>query len=189
MQSFAARMSMNAMALVITLVSLTLACAAGPSVAADNVVLIVVDGLRPDALKLAKVPTIDGFIKRGSFTMKAQTVMPSLTLPAVASMLTGLPVDQHGITWNEYEPMRGFLKAPTAFEIASFAAGRLGAMFFGKEKLLHVAKPDRGLFPIEDIGRGAAEYLRSFVFVRGQDIDFGKQGVGERTVVSNGCGV
>ena len=109
MQSFAARMSMVAMALVITLVGLTLACAAGPSVAADNVVLIVVDGLRPDALKLAKVPTIDGFIKRGSSTMKAQTVMPSLTLPAVASMLTGLLVDQLGITWNEYEPMRGFL--------------------------------------------------------------------------------
>ena len=32
MQSFAARMSMVAMALVITLVGLTLACAAGPSV-------------------------------------------------------------------------------------------------------------------------------------------------------------
>src|SRR5207249_1759141 len=81
MQSFAARMSTTAMALLITLVSLTLACAAGPSVAADNVVLIVVDGLRPDALKQAKVPTIDGFIKHGSSTMKAQTVMPSLTLP------------------------------------------------------------------------------------------------------------
>jgi predicted AlkP superfamily pyrophosphatase or phosphodiesterase len=145
MQSFAARMSRIAMALVITLFSLTLARAAGPSVAADNVVLIVIDGLRPDALKQAKVPTIEGFIKRGSSTMKAQTVMPSLTLPAVTSMLTGLPVDQHGITWNEYEPMRGFIKAPTVFEIASFAAGKLGAMFLSKEKLLHVAKPDRGL--------------------------------------------
>ena len=145
MQSFTARMSRIAMALVITLFSLTLAHAAAPSVAADNVVLIVIDGLRPDALKQAKVPTIEGFIKRGSSTMKAQTVMPSLTLPAVTSMLTGLPVDQHGITWNEYEPMRGFIKAPTAFEIASFAAGKLGAMFFSKEKLLHVAKPDRGL--------------------------------------------
>jgi predicted AlkP superfamily pyrophosphatase or phosphodiesterase len=145
MQRFAARMSRIAMALVITLFSLTLARAVGPSVVADNVVLIVIDGLRPDALKQAKVPTIEGFIKRGSSTMKAQTVMPGLTLPAVTSMLTGLPVDQHGITWNEYEPMRGFLKAPTVFEIASFAAGKLGAMFFSKEKLLHVAKPDRRL--------------------------------------------
>jgi predicted AlkP superfamily pyrophosphatase or phosphodiesterase len=77
--------------------------------------------------------------------MKAQTVVPSLTLPAVTSMLTGLPVEEHGITWNEYEPMRGYLKSPTVFEIASFAAGKLGAMFLNKEKLLHVAKPDRAL--------------------------------------------
>jgi predicted AlkP superfamily pyrophosphatase or phosphodiesterase len=132
-------------ALILTLLSVVDAAAAGPSVVADNVVMILVDGLRPDALKQAKVPTIDGFIKHGSSTMHAQTVEPSLTLPSVTSMLTGLPVDQHGITWNEYEPMRGFLKAPTVFEIASFAAGKLGAMFLNKEKLLHIAKPDRGL--------------------------------------------
>jgi predicted AlkP superfamily pyrophosphatase or phosphodiesterase len=114
-------------------------------VAADKLVLIVVDGLRPDALKLAKVPVIDGFIKRGASTMKAQTVSPGLTLPVVTSMLTGLPAEQHGISWNDYEPMRGYVKAPTVFEIASFAAGKLAAMFLNKEKLLHIAKPDRGL--------------------------------------------
>jgi predicted AlkP superfamily pyrophosphatase or phosphodiesterase len=132
-------------ALVLTLLSVVAARAAGPSVVADHVVMILVDGLRPDALKQAKVPTINGFIQRGASTMQAQTVVPSLTLPAVTSMVTGLPVDQHGITWNEYEPMRGFLKAPTVFEIASFAAGKMGAMFLNKEKLLHIAKPDRGL--------------------------------------------
>lgn len=132
-------------ALILTLLGVMDAAAAGRPVVADNVVVILVDGLRPDALKHAKVPTIDGFIKHGSSTMQAQTVEPSLTLPSVTSMLTGLPVDQHGITWNEYEPMRGFLKAPTVFEIASFAAGKLGAMFLNKEKLLHIAKPDRGL--------------------------------------------
>ncbi|HEY3197774.1 MAG TPA: alkaline phosphatase family protein [Nitrospirales bacterium] len=131
--------------LILMLVSVVDAVAAGPPVIADNVVMILVDGLRPDALKHAKVPTIDGFIKHGSSTMQAQTVEPSLTLPATTSMLTGLPVDQHGITWNEYEPMRGFLKAPTVFEIASFAAGKLGAVFLNKEKLLHIAKPDRRL--------------------------------------------
>ena len=132
-------------ALVITLFSVAVARGTAPAAVADNVVMILVDGLRPDALKQATVPTIDGFIKRGSSTMKAQTVVPSLTLPAVTSMLTGLPVDQHGITWNEYEPMRGYLKAPTVFEIASFAAGKWGALFLSKEKLLHVAKPDRRL--------------------------------------------
>ena len=116
-----------------------------PSAKADVLVLFLIDGLRPDALKHAKVPFIDGLIKRGASTMKAQTVTPSLTLPSSTSMLTGLPVEQHGITWNEYEPMRGYLKAPTFFEIASFADGKWGAMFLNKEKLLHFAKPDRRL--------------------------------------------
>jgi predicted AlkP superfamily pyrophosphatase or phosphodiesterase len=101
--------------------------------------------LRPDALKQAKVPNVDSLIKRGASTMKAQTVTPSLTLPAVTSMLTGLTVEQHGVDWNEYEPMRGYLKAPTLFEIASFNGSKWGAMFITKEKLLHVAKPDRRL--------------------------------------------
>jgi predicted AlkP superfamily pyrophosphatase or phosphodiesterase len=117
--------------------------AAGLPASADNVVIFVVDGLRPDALKQAKVPVMEGLIKRGSSTMKAQTVTPSLTLPAFASMLTGLPVEQHGVNWNEYEAPRGFIKAPTVFEIASFNGGKWGAIFIQKEKLLHIAKPDR----------------------------------------------
>lgn len=112
---------------------------------ADNVVVIMVDGLRPDALKQAKVPTLDGLIKRGASTMKAQTVEPSLTLPAFASMISGLPVDQHGVDWNEYDPPRGFIKSPTLFEIASFNGSKWGAAFLNKEKLLHVIKQDRRL--------------------------------------------
>ena len=116
-----------------------------PSAHADNVVIILVDGLRPDALKQAKVPNVDSLIKRGASTMKAQTVTPSLTLPAVTSMLAGLTVEQHGVDWNEYEPMRGYLKVPTLFEIASFNGSKWGAMFITKEKLLYLAKPDRRL--------------------------------------------
>lgn len=116
-----------------------------PLAQADNVVIILVDGLRPDALKQAKVPNVDSLIKRGASTMKAQTVTPSLTLPAVTSMLTGLTVEQHGVDWNEYEPMRGYLKAPTLFEIASFNGSKWGSMFITKEKLLYLAKPDRRL--------------------------------------------
>jgi len=112
---------------------------------ADNVVIIMVDGLRPDALKQAKAPAMEGLIKRGSFTMKAQTVTPSLTLPAFTSMLTGLPVEAHGVDWNDYEPQRGFLKAPTIFEIATFNGSKWGAAFIQKEKLLHATKQDRRL--------------------------------------------
>ena len=118
--------------------------AAAPAYA-DNVVIIMVDGLRPDALKQAKVPNLDRLIKRGASTMKAQTVEPSLTLPAFASMMSGLPVDQHGVDWNEYDPPRGFIKSPTLFEIASFNGSKWGAAYLNKEKLLHVIKQDRRL--------------------------------------------
>jgi predicted AlkP superfamily pyrophosphatase or phosphodiesterase len=145
MRFLALRIRLLAAAILITELVVIPSQAADPPVAADKLVLIVVDGLRPEALKQAKVPVIDGFIKRGASTMKAQTISPSLTLPAVTSMLTGLPAEQHGIIWNDYEPMRGYVKAPTVFELASFAAGKLTAMFLNKEKLLHIAKPDRGL--------------------------------------------
>lgn len=135
-------------ALTVCLIGL-LGCFSSPAAAAskaEKLVIIVVDGLRPDALKQAKTPTIDSLIKRGSFTMKAQTVSPSLTLPAVASLLSGLPVEQHGVTWNEYEPQLGYLKAPTVFELASFLDGKWAAVYLNKEKLVHIAKPDRRLF-------------------------------------------
>ena len=127
------------------LVGLRTSHAAAAPAYADNVVIIMVDGLRPDALKQAKVPTLDGLIKRGASTMKAQTVEPSLTLPAFASMMSGLPVAQHGVDWNEYDPPRGFIKSPTLFEIASFNGSKWGAAFLNKEKLLHVIKQDRRL--------------------------------------------
>jgi predicted AlkP superfamily pyrophosphatase or phosphodiesterase len=102
-----------------------------------------VDGLRPDAIKQAKVPNLDGLIKRGASTMHANTVIPSLTLPAITSLLSGLTVEQHGVTWNDYEPQRGYLKAPTVFELAAFQGSKRGALFINKNKLLYIAKPDR----------------------------------------------
>lgn len=121
----------------------TEALAAGSPTPAENLVLIVIDGLRPDALKQAHVPNLQGLINRGTSTMRAQTVIPSLTLPAITSMLSGLTVEQHGVTWNDYEPGRGFLKAPTVFEIAAFQGSKRGALFINKTKLLYIAKPDR----------------------------------------------
>src|SRR2546428_12648784 len=77
------------------LVGLQAPQAATAPVFADNVVVIMVDGLRPDALKHAKVPTLDGLIKREDSTMKARTVEPSPTLPRFASLLRCLPRERH----------------------------------------------------------------------------------------------
>lgn len=65
--------------------------------------LVVLDGLRPDAIPLVSTPRLDAFSQAGSSTMFATTVMPPVTLPAHLSMLTSVPPDVHGVvtnTWN-----------------------------------------------------------------------------------------
>src|SRR5438445_11879317 len=93
------------------LVGLRTPHAAAAPAYADNVVIIMVDGVRPDTLKQAKVPTLDGLIKRGPSSMKAQTGEPSLTLRAFASMRSGMTVDQLRLAWYEDDATRGLTKS------------------------------------------------------------------------------
>ena len=69
---------------------------------AEHVVIISIDGLRPDLLIQAEAPNIRGLLKAGSYTFWARTVAEGYTLPAHASMLTGVSPQKHGITWNEH---------------------------------------------------------------------------------------
>jgi len=39
-------------------------------------------------------------IREGSYTLEASTIVPSKTLPAPASMLTGQPLERHGVPGN-----------------------------------------------------------------------------------------
>lgn len=105
-----------------------------------HLLIISIDGLRPDALLKANTPHIDWLWKEGSYTWSAQTIMPSSTLPGHASMLTGLTPERHGVTWNSWKPSRGYVTTETIFEIAH-NTGLTTAMFIGKEKLKHLAKP------------------------------------------------
>ncbi len=71
---------------------------------ADAVVLIVVDGMRPDALRQAATPHLDRLVARGSYTHTARTVMPSVTLPCHTSMFRGVTPERHGVTTNVWVP-------------------------------------------------------------------------------------
>ena len=55
-----------------------------------NVVLVSIDGLRPDAIATFKAPTLSKLVSEGSYTLKATTILPSKTLPSHTSMLTGV---------------------------------------------------------------------------------------------------
>jgi arylsulfatase A-like enzyme len=108
--------------------------------APEAVLVISVDGLRPDALQLAQTPNLDGLIERGAVSWQAQTILPSATLPGHASQLSGCTPDVHGVTWNDYRPDLGFIEVPTLFSVAH-DAGLTTAMFVGKIKLEHIARP------------------------------------------------
>lgn len=62
-----------------------------------RVILVVLDGLRPDAIDAFDLGHIRGLMNAGAATLRATTVEPSLTWPAITSLLCGVPPGQHGI--------------------------------------------------------------------------------------------
>ena len=105
-----------------------------------HVLIVVVDGLRPDLISPEVTPTLTRLVEEGAATLDAETVQPSHTLPAITSMLTGLRPQTHGVTWNSYEPDRGLVDATTIFDVAH-RAGLRTAFIAGKIKLRHAAPP------------------------------------------------
>src|SRR5262245_41867882 len=62
---------------------------AAPVYIPPKVVIISIDGLRPEALSQAGAPTIMSLAAYGSSTLRAQTTNLPVTLPAHTSMLSG----------------------------------------------------------------------------------------------------
>lgn len=113
-----------------------------PLPAVEHVVIISVDGLRPDCLLLAEAPVLHGLIKSGAYTMWARTIPAAVTLPSHTSMLTGVTPEKHGIGWNGSpapgEPVHP--QVPTIFERAA-CAGYQTALIAGKAKFSALNKP------------------------------------------------
>lgn len=97
--------------------------------------IVSVDGLRPDALSEAATPNIKALAMRGSATLAAQTITPSNTLPSHVSMLTGVNPATHKITWDDYLPDKGKLAVATVFNWVKLA-GKRTALVAGKDKFL-----------------------------------------------------
>lgn len=114
--------------------------AAGAAPRAEHVFIISIDGGSPVVIGQSKMPVLKKLVKEGAHSWHAQTIKPSLTLPSHTSMLTGLPMEKHKVTWNNWAPTNGIVGVPTVFSVAK-PAGFSTAMFVGKEKFLHLAQP------------------------------------------------
>ena len=117
-----------------------------------NVVLISIDGLRPDAIAASGARNLQRMMREGAYTLRARTIMPSRTLPSHTSMLTGVPPEVHGINWNfEQVENVGTVQVPTVFDLAQ-AAGKSTAGFFGKSKFRHLLRRDAPRFRMAPYG-------------------------------------
>lgn len=130
-----------------------------PIPAIERVLIISIDGLRPDRLLLADAPVLHGMIRRGTYTMWAKTTAVSITLPSHVSMLTGVTPGRHGIEWNEDLPLKEpiYPDVPTIFETAKLG-GYTTAIVTGKSKFSALAKPgtlDFTFVPAKGLGEDA----------------------------------
>lgn len=152
----------------------------------DHVIVVSIDGLRPDAIAKYHAPTLSRLMREGRYSLSAQTIALSLTLPSHTSMLTGVDSDQHGITWNsDRTSSAGHVAVPTIFGIAH-EAGFSTAAFFSKTKfnhlgtpgaLDHMSAPKGGAFPwtsgktVDNVRRYLATATPNLTFIHLADAD------------------
>jgi len=116
---------------------LLLALAHGQERKSHPVVLISLDGLRPDFVLNAdhyglKIPNLRLLLQLGSFATGVRGVLPTVTYPSHTTLVTGVSPARHGIEANTtFDPLnRNFegwywyaedIKVPTLWDVASDA--------------------------------------------------------------------
>lgn len=101
-----------------------------------KVLLILVDGMRPDSL--GDIPYVEQLKKKASYTLGATTVCPSDTLPCHMSLFHSVDPGVHGTVTNTYTPPAN--PVPGLFELLK-KNGKKSAMFYSWEQLRDVARP------------------------------------------------
>lgn len=74
--------------------------------AAPKVLLIGVDGIRPDVMAEVSTPNLDALALAGSFSPLAQNVRPTVSGPCWSSMLIGVGPEKHGVLNNDFSTNR-----------------------------------------------------------------------------------
>lgn len=104
----------------------------------SKVVFVMLDGLRPDAIGMERTPALAELIRRGSSSLQARSVMPSITLPCHTSIFHSVPPSRHGIVTNDWQPMarpvRGLIEQLHLHQ-------RSSAFFYNWEQLRDLSRP------------------------------------------------
>ncbi len=119
----------------------------------EKVILICIDGMRPDGFLACGNPFIRNMMELGSYCLESRSVYPSVTLPCHMSMFHSVPPERHGILSNTYVPM--VRPVSGLFEQIKLMDG-VSDMYYGWE-------------PIRDIGQPKSLMRSGYISARGED--------------------
>lgn len=101
-----------------------------------KVLLISVDGMRPDALPNCELA--EKYIKNSTYTMEESSVIPSVTLPCHMSMFHSVTPARHGTTTNMHTPQ---VRPINGLCEVLRAAKKKSAFFYNWEQLRDLSRP------------------------------------------------
>ena len=102
----------------------------------NKVLMILVDGMRPDSIE--NIPEFQEMAKKASYSLDAETVFPSVTLPCHMSLFHSVDPSRHGTTTNIYAPQVRPIDG--LFEVLA-QSGKKSALFYGWQQLQDLARP------------------------------------------------
>ena len=105
----------------------------------EKVILISIDGMRPDGFLTCGNPYAEELQRISAHSLSARTVFPPVTLPCHMSLFHSVPARRHGILSNTYVPLSRPL--PGLFEVLKNHDLR-SAMYYGWEPLRDVSRPE-----------------------------------------------
>ena len=119
----------------------------------EKVILMCIDGMRPDGFLSCGNPFIHKMMELGSYCLESRSVFPSSTLPCHMSMFHSVPPERHGILSNTYVPM--VRPVSGLFEQIRLMGG-ISDMYYGWE-------------PLRDIGQPKSLMRSGYICARGED--------------------
>lgn len=141
----------------------------------SKVQLILVDGMRPDALEKCGNPYVEKLLGESLYSMNTATVMPSVTLPCHMSLFHSVDPARHGITTNLYMPQ----VRPINGLCEQLKGRKKCGFFYNWEELRDLSRPGSlataACFSLSQIGQEASNQLvtdASIKAMREMDLDF-----------------
>lgn len=104
----------------------------------QKVLLVLVDGMRPDAIDACTHPFLRNLRERTSYCMNSLTVFPPVTLPCHSSLFFSVDPIRHGIITNVWSPLVRPIDS-LADVVARFQ--KKAAMFYNWEELRDLNRP------------------------------------------------